>query len=94
MKTTNELKGIVEQWFEKNKEDAAVPSAEQFRSDVKEDGFEIVRCKDVKEGLSVKLESGGNEVDGILMYSTGQMVCKESFQNEVGSTIFRGATMG
>jgi len=93
MKGINELKAIVTEWYNKNKGESIVASAFAFKDSVTENGFQIVRCKDVKEGLSIRLESGDNYIDGIFVFSTEQMVCKESFENELGSTVFRGASI-
>lgn len=53
--------------------------------------FEAVRCKDVKGGLSIRLESGPNFCDGILNTATGLWVEKEVFGEVTGSIVIQTA---
>jgi hypothetical protein len=56
--------------------------------------FDIVRCKDVKGGLSLRMESGANILDGILYMSNGVLELKDiPNMNTTGSLVFRGASM-
>ena len=87
--TSNELKGVVSQWYTKNKGEAMVASAFAFQNDNKDASFLITRCKDVKEGISLRLESGESFIDGIFVFQTEQMVCKESGDG----VVFRGASI-
>ena len=70
-----------------------------FRNYTKEEwvsthtAFTLGRCKDVKGGLSIRLESGPNFCDGILNTTTGVWTEKETNGMELGSTLMRGATI-
>lgn len=54
--------------------------------------FDIVRCKDVKGGISFRLESGTNVIDGILNLGSGLLYLKDLGEvNTTGSLVFRSA---
>ena len=56
--------------------------------------FELVRCKDVKGGISFRLESGPNVIDGILNLNSGLFTLKDLGEvNTTGSLVFRTAGM-
>ncbi len=58
-----------------------------------ETDFQLDRVKDVKGGISLKVSSGPNTIDGILIMSTGELVLKDSPTNTTGSGVFQTATM-
>lgn len=111
MKTGNELKAIVRDWWEWNKPQAQVPEAKYFIEQVpdwesgftefqkegyvqKQIDFDIVRCKDVKGGISIRLESGPNVIDGILNLNSGLLYLKDLGEvNTTGSLVFKGASI-
>ncbi len=55
--------------------------------------FELVRSKDVKDGISFKMVSGDVYIDGILNILDGSIVLKEIEGNEIGNHVFVGARM-
>lgn len=59
-----------------------------------ETDFDIVRCKDVKGGISLRVESGTAVLDGILYIESGALELKDiPTMNTTGSLVFRGASM-
>ncbi len=55
--------------------------------------FEVLKAKDVKEGISLVLKSGNNIIDGILQTGTGEWMGKEPLNNITGSFVLRGASI-
>jgi hypothetical protein len=56
--------------------------------------FDVIRCKDVKGGLSLRIESGPNVIDGILDIGSGILTLKDLGEvNTTGSLVFRTAGM-
>ena len=59
-----------------------------------ETDWDIERAKDVKGGISFRLSSGVNVIDGILNIENGVMDLKDLGEvNTTGSLVFRTATM-
>jgi hypothetical protein len=59
-----------------------------------ENDFDVVRCKDVKGGISLRVESGNVVLDGILYIESGTLELKDiPTMNTTGSLVFRGASM-
>jgi len=57
--------------------------------------FNVSRCKDVKGGISLRIESGTEIIDGILNLDSGILTLKELGEvNTTGSLVFRGASIG
>ena len=56
--------------------------------------WDIERAKDVKGGISFRLSSGGNVIDGILDMSSGTITLKDLGEvNTTGSLVFKGASL-
>lgn len=56
--------------------------------------FDLIRCKDVKGGISLRIESGPNTIDGILDMSSGILTLKDLGEvNTTGSLVFKGASL-
>ena len=55
--------------------------------------FDVVRAKDVKDGISFKIVSGDVYIDGILNVLDGSIVLKEVEGNNLGEHVFIGARM-
>lgn len=56
--------------------------------------FDVVRCKDVNGGISLRIESGPNVIDGILNIGSGVLTLKDLGEvNTTGSLVFRTAGM-
>ena len=55
--------------------------------------FQILRCKDVKGGLSIHLKSGDSEINGILTMSSGVWVDKVG-EGDTETLTFIGARIG
>jgi hypothetical protein len=56
--------------------------------------FDVIRCKDVNGGLSLRIESGPNVIDGILNIGSGVLTLKDLGEvNTTGSMVFRTAGM-
>jgi hypothetical protein len=54
--------------------------------------FDVIRCKDVNGGISLRIESGPNVIDGILNIGSGELTLKDlSEVNTTGSLVFRTA---
>ena len=54
--------------------------------------FDVIRCKDVNGGLSLRIESGPNVIDGILNIGSGVLTLKDLGEvNTTGSMVFRTA---
>jgi hypothetical protein len=59
-----------------------------------EGDWDLERAKDVKGGISFRLSSGTNVIDGILDMSSGTITLKDLGEvNTTGSLVFRGAGM-
>lgn len=59
-----------------------------------ESDWDIERAKDVKGGISFRLSSGPNVIDGILKIESGEMELKDLGEvNTTGSLVFRTAGM-
>ena len=109
MKTNNELKAIIQKWWEYNQTLAQVGEARYFveqigdwESDFEnyqsegyvqpEVDFDVVRCKDVKGGISLRIESGPHIIDGILNIGNGILTLKDLGEvNTTGSLVFQTA---
>ena len=76
--TKAELKQAALQWLEWNKGRAQAPEARYFAEQVQKwgEGIQVLRCKDIKEGLSILLECDGVAIDGILDFQTGEWIDK------------------
>jgi len=56
--------------------------------------WDIERAKDVKGGISFRLSSGPNVIDGVLKIDSGVLELKDLGEvNTTGSLVFRTATM-
>jgi len=111
MKTNNELKAIIQKWWEYNQTLAQVGLANYFMEQIvdwesdfenyQSEGyvppvvdFDIVRCKDVKGGISLRITSGVNVIDGILNIENGILTLKDLGElNTTGSLVFQTAGM-
>ena len=109
MKTKNELKAIVNKWWEYNQTLAQVAEGRYFIEQIgdwesdfenyQSEGyvqpivdFDVIRCKDVNGGLSLRIESGPNVIDGILNIGSGILTLKDLGEvNTTGSMVFRTA---
>ena len=109
MKTKNELKAIIQKWWEYNQTLAQVAEARYFVEQIgdwesdfenyQSEGyvppvvdFDVVRCKDVPGGISLRFESGPNTIDGILNIENGILTLKElGDANTTGSLVFQTA---
>ncbi len=58
-----------------------------------ETDFQLDRVKDVKGGISLKVSSGPNTIDGILVMETGELILKDVEGNTTGSRVFQTAGM-
>ena len=111
MKTKNELKAIIQKWWEYNTTLAQVAEARYFVEQITDwesdfenyqsEGyvppvvdFDIVRCKDVKGGISLRITSGVNVIDGILNIGNGVLTLKDLGElNTTGSLVFQTVGM-
>jgi hypothetical protein len=109
MKTNNELKGIIQKWWEYNTTLAQVAEARYFVEQITDyesdfenyqsEGyvppvvdFDVVRCKDVSGGISLRITSGVNVIDGILNIENGILTLKDLGElNTTGSLVFQTA---
>ncbi len=96
MNKTELIKAITD-WCEWSKGESQTGEGYQFETQahnkaVKKD-FVIERVKGVKGGLSIRLESSGSVVDGILNITTCQFTQKEIIGNQTGSLVMRGASI-
>ena len=109
MKTTNELKAIIQKWWEYNQTLAQVGEARYFVEQITDyesdfenyqsEGyvppvvdFDVIRCKDVSGGISLRIESGANVIDGILNIVNGTLTLKDlGDANTTGSMVFQTA---
>lgn len=107
MKTKEQLRAIIRKWWLYNSEMAQMAEGRYFKEQIGdwESGFrnhtkenyqpdteiECLRAGDVKEGLSIHLKSGVNEIVGMLTKS-GEWI--ERIENEgTGSVVFGTAGM-
>lgn len=105
MKTKVELRSIINQWWMYNEQMAQLPEGRYFMEQIGDwqSGFmnhtkenyvgdteiQCLRAGDVKEGLSIHLKSGTNEIKGILTKS-GEWI--ERIESEgTGSIVFQTA---
>jgi hypothetical protein len=59
-----------------------------------ESDWDIERAKDVNGGISFRLSSGPNVIDGILIIQSGEIILKDLGDvNTTGSLVFRTAGM-
>jgi hypothetical protein len=109
MKTKNELKAIIQKWWEYNQTLAQVGEARYFVEQIgdwesdfenyQSEGyiqpvvdFDVVRCKDVPGGISLRIESDTNVIDGILNIGNGILTLKDLGEvNTTGSMVFQTA---
>ena len=96
-----ELQGIITKWWVWNAEQSQVGEGYQFISQIgdwqsgfrnwtkdeyqADTAFTVAKCKDIKEGLSIRLQSGNVYTDGILVMKTGEWIEKPA--DGVGSWI-------
>ena len=111
MKTNNELKAIINKWWEYNQTLSQVAEARYFVEQIgdwesdfenyQSEGyiqpivdFDVIRCKDVNGGISLRIESGASVIDGILNIGNGVLTLKDLGEvNTTGSLVFRTAGM-
>jgi hypothetical protein len=77
MKTQNELRSIVEGFWNDNQNVAEPILARDFQTLIDGiEGVDIVRAKDVKEGLTFHIESASTKIEGIL-HKNGRIDLKD-----------------
>ncbi len=104
-----QLEGIILRWAEWNSGEAQTGEPYQFESQIRDwnsgfkrwqsegfvgdTSFDIVRCKAVSGGLSIRLESGTSFADGILKIESKEWIEKTIFNDSTGSMVMRGASI-
>ena len=82
MKSTNELKGLVRDWWIANQSKSEPPLARDFKNDIIGSDFDVVRCKDLDKAISFRIESGDEYIDGLIVNGTGEIQLKDESHNE------------
>ena len=104
-----QLQAIINKWWVWNQSQSQMGEAYQFIGQigdhssgfrnwskegyVADTAFTVQKCKEVKGGLAIRLESGGNHADGILNLQTGLWVEKEVVGDVTGSFVMSGASI-
>jgi hypothetical protein len=82
MKSTNELKALVQKWWQDNTKVATPPLARDFKTEIVAEGVTITRCKDLDKAISFRIESGDNYIDGLIVNGTGEIQLKDESHDQ------------